>query len=222
MRGDASRDGRKSAAFTLIELAVILLVLAVLLFLLIPELKTAKRRALHTQCASNLKWVGLAYRTYLPSDSDRYPQAVDVKFGGSQEWIIAGEVFRHFAVMSNELISPKVLLCPADNKRQASASFGSCFSNTNISYLVGLDARDISPESFLSGDRNVVLNSKSPMPGMLILTPNPLTPISWSKDLHVSCGNVGLADGSVQWWDQEKLLKGVVNQAIATNRLVLP
>jgi competence protein ComGC len=222
MCGHVRGNARKSAAFTLIELAVILLVLVVLLFLLIPELRTAKKRALHTACIDNLKWIGLAYRTWSTDSGDSYPQVVDVKLGGSKEWIVAGQVSRHFATMSNGLSSPKVLLCPADNKRQAHSSFDPGLSNTNISYLVGLDAADVLPQSFLCGDRNMVLNSKTPMPGMLILTTNPSTPISWSKDLHVSCGNVGLGDGSVQWWDQERLLKGVVNQGIATNRLVFP
>jgi competence protein ComGC len=223
VREHIRNKARRSAGFTLIELAVILLVLVILLFLVIPELKTAKKRALHTTCIDNLKQIGLAYRTWPADSGDSYPQAVDVgKYGGSKEWILAGQVSRHFTTMSNELGSPKVLLCPADNERHASTSFDPGFSNTNISYFVGLDAADVEPFTFLSGDRNVVLNSKTPTPGMLILTTNPPTPISWSKDLHVSCGNVGLGDGSVQWWDQKKLLNGVVGQGIATNRIVLP
>jgi competence protein ComGC len=222
MRGHVRGNGWKSAAFTLIELAVILVVLVILLFLLIPELKTAKKRALHTACVDNLKMVGLAYRTWSTDSGDSYPQAVDVKLGGSKEWITAGQVSRHFTAMSYGLGSPKTLLCPADYQRRASASFSSGFSNTNISYFVGLDAEDTQPQTLLCGDRNLVLRSRTPTPGILILTTNPTPPVSWSKDLHVSCGNVGLGDGSVQWWDQKQLVAGVMNQGIATNRIALP
>jgi len=222
MHGYARGNGRKSAAFTLIELAVILLVLVILLFLLIPELKTAKKRALHTACLDNLKMVGLAYRTWPQSQSDHYPQAIEVKYGGSKEWVTGGQLCQHFSTMSYELRTPRILFCPADYQRRASDSFGPGFNNTNISYFVGLDAVDIHPETFLCGDRNLGIRSRTPTPGILVLTTNPPTPVSWSKELHVSCGNVGLGDGSVQWWDQKQLVAGVMNQGIATNRLALP
>lgn len=216
------QHGQTTAAFTLIEAAIVLLIVAIFLLLFIPGLKTAKRRALAENCRDNLKMIGLAYRTWSTGSSDSYPQAVEIKYGGSKEWVSAGQLFRHFSTMSNELITPKILLCPADYERRDSTSFSLGFSNTNISYFVSLDAADTEPQTFLSGDRNLVLRSKTPTPGILILTTNPPTPVCWSKDLHVSCGNIGLGDGSVQTWDRQQLVAGVINQGIATNRIVFP
>ena len=56
--------------------------------------------------------------------------------------------------MSNELATPKVLFCPADAGHHWATNFTTDFGNTNISYFVGLDAKDDCPMSILVGDDN--------------------------------------------------------------------
>ncbi len=66
--------------------------------------------------------------------------------------------------MSNELSTPKVLLCPSDasvrtvgqnfNAAAAGPNAGT-FTNGNVSYFVCGDASDAYPQLILAGDRNI-------------------------------------------------------------------
>ena len=57
------------------------------------------------------------------------------------EFNTGADTFRHFQVMSNELSTPKILVCPADT-RVAAANFVR-LKNQNVSYFVGLEASDV-------------------------------------------------------------------------------
>jgi hypothetical protein len=218
----STRLPAQRTAFTLIELAVLVFILALVGLLLIPGLLSAKRRGLRATCWENLKQVGLSYRTWSLDSTDRYPQGFDVTVGGSREWLFAGQLYLHFRTMSNELSTPKILVCPADKEKQPSDSFANGFSNSNVSYFASLDASEQFPQVILSGDRNLAVAGQAAAAGNLVLTTNPPVPLSWSKSIHHSCGIVGLADGSVHLLDLKGLPAAVLNQGIATNRLVLP
>jgi len=212
----------RSKAFTLIELALVIATLALLVLVVILGLAANKGKSLRLKCCDNLKQVGLSYRTWTMDSSDRYPQAVEVRYGGSKELLEAGQLSRHFTTMSNELSTPKVLVCPADREKEPAESFQWGFSITNISYFASQDAAEQYPQTILSGDRNLALAGKSVSSGMLVLTTNSLLPLSWTKTVHDSKGLFGLADGSVQLIDQQKLPAIVQNQDLETNRLVMP
>ena len=96
------------------------------------------------------------------------------------------------------------------------------FCPTNISCLASLDAQDTYPQSVLSGDRNLAVVGRAIAPGMLVLDTNSPTPLRWTRAIHGSCGNIGLADGSVEMLNQKRLAAAVLDQGMATNRLVLP
>ena len=90
---------------------------------------------------------------------------VPANAGGSLEYVqnayrLAGEfelTFHHFQVLATELITPKVLLCPADTRRPA-ATFA-VLKDQNLSYFVGVNSDYARPNSILSGDRNLGLLS---------------------------------------------------------------
>jgi prepilin-type processing-associated H-X9-DG protein len=138
--------------------------------------------------------------------------------GGTREYTTTGDVFRHFQVISNELSTPKVLVCPRDSRRSVS-DFGNAFSNSNLSYFIGIDAQDTSPQMFLSGDRNIT-NGTMPPNRVLELTTNHVS--GWTHDLHNGWGNVGLADGSVTQMRAARLREALSWTGAATNRLALP
>lgn len=62
-------------AFTLIELLVVIAVIAVLMSVLIPALKSAKDQARTIVCRANLKSYGLAGTLYMAENDQRFPNA---------------------------------------------------------------------------------------------------------------------------------------------------
>ncbi len=66
-----NRERRK--AFTLIELLVVIAIVAILASLTIPGLTRAREAARRSQCASNLRQIGLAVKSWLADHDDVFP-----------------------------------------------------------------------------------------------------------------------------------------------------
>ena len=213
--------GATQRAFTLTELLLIIVTVILIACFVIPGAARQQCRARARQCENNLKYVGLAFRTWPVGASDQFPAQIMTTAGGTMELIDTGQVFVHFRAMSNELGSPKILVCPRDSEKVPVTNFNTGFNDTNVSYFVATDAMDTYPQMFLSGDRNLAFNSKPLGPRLFKLTTN-YPPLSWTKSIHNSCGNILLADGSVQFTDSKALSLAAQNQGFPTNRLAIP
>ncbi len=198
--------------FTLVGLLVIVAVLAILAALLLPALAKAKQKAHSINCVNNLKQCGLAFRIWEGDNDDKLPMAVSTEKGGTKEFTTGADTFRHFQVMSNELSTPKILVCPNDTRTAANNFIR--LSNKNVSYFVGLEANDSNPQRFLTGDRNITGESE-PEQGILKLVPGQR--VSWTAEIHGNQGNVGLADGSVQQYSNSALSMALKNSGDVTN-----
>lgn len=79
----------------------------------LKAMEDAMDRATTIACVNNMKQIGLAARVWALDNADIYPT--------------------NFLCMSNELSTPKILVCPADTNRVVAANF-STYSDANSSY----------------------------------------------------------------------------------------
>jgi len=115
-----------------------------------------KPRKQAINCVNNLKQIGLAFRQWALDNSDRFPFNVATNEGGTWEWCaLDGEgfdasAFRQFQVLSNELNTPRILLCPKDKTRKPAKDFASLLP-VNVTYRVrsGTNVSDTHPRETL-------------------------------------------------------------------------
>jgi prepilin-type processing-associated H-X9-DG protein len=185
-------------------------------------------------------------RTWALDNGDQFPMKVPGLQGGASESV--GQrtsngkddhkgVNMMFGVMSNELSTPKVLICPSEYDSRGAASTYSYtvpnganatpFTNDlNVSYFVGVDAQDQYPQMFLTGDHNLGEGANPPTIefqqaktgnqrfNVSLGTNFPTattTLVGWLDNMHSKQGNVGLADGSVQGFSTTKLREALKN-----------
>jgi len=196
---------RRRGGFTLIELLVVIAIVAVLASLLLPVIAKAKTKALRVNCASNLRQVGVAFRGFSSDHNNLFPMQVPARSGGSLEAVQSGHTWRHYQVMSNLLVNPALLVCPADKLKFPTNWAG--LSNSNLSYFVSVDALADRSSHLLSGDRNIT-NHNPTAAGPGVLTTN--SQIGWTRDLHLDNGNILFADGHVETLDDERLQKAML------------
>ena len=214
-------SNQKNHAWTLIELLVVIAVLAIMFALIdFGPPPSAKRKAQRIQCVNNLKQIGLSYRIWAGDHDDKYPMEISVTNGGTMGLADDRNAWINFSVMSNELNTPRLLICPADTDRIAATNFTTDFNNSKISYFVGLDADQNNPQMLLSGDDNFSIGGVPVKSDLLELSTN--APISWTAARHKFVGNIGLADGSVQMVSNSGLTNLLHQTGLATNRLAIP
>lgn len=216
-----AKESRRQFAFTLIEVLIIIVTLAALWLLLFSGIPGAIKESRRKQCSNNLRQAGIALRGFgLDIDGSISPMTDELTKHLHLSPARLGEAYLYFLVRSNELNSPKELVCPADPTRKPAASFTAGFANTNVSYFVGIDAWETAPRTMFAGDPNFTVAGRQPASGLLEIRSN--TPVAWTTQRHKNQGNILFGDGSVQGSDSAKLRMALASTGFATNRLAMP
>ena len=131
-----------------------------------------------------------------------------------------------FLCASNELSTPQILFCPAeyDTTRQAATTFSGVapaggvpyINDLNCSYFLGVDAQETFPRMFLAGDHNIGGNANPPtivFSSFVSLGTNFIANLgpAFMNNMHSTEGNVGMADGSVEWFNRSELQAALKN-----------
>jgi len=188
-------------AMSLIELLCVMAIIAVLAALLLPALGQATARARRIQCIDHLHQIGVGFVGFANEHNGQFPMAVPASADGSLELAQGGSSlqgdfyfsYRHFQAASNELVTPRLLVCPADTRRPAT-SFAA-LSNANLSYFIGVNAAFARPTSILAGDRN--LTNAYAAPGTQVQFDRSYA-LRWTEGLHRFKGNLLFSDGHVE------------------------
>ena len=98
--------GERRAAFTLIEILVVLSIIAVLAAILFPVFSRARENARRASCQSNLKQISLGAQQYIQDYDERFPLG-----------LVAHNVMRYstsFDLLQPYLKNPQIGICPSD------------------------------------------------------------------------------------------------------------
>ena len=223
----------------MIETLVIVIVLCVLALMVLPKLVHPPRRSPKIKCVNNLKNVGLAFRTFATDNNDRFPMQIPVANGGTREFINDPTlIWMHYAALSNELSTPKVLLCPSDilgrveakgfNRNYRSQDSVPFSANANLSYFLGPDSSETNPNGILAGDRNITNADKAPFSygvarvGLLGTNHTDRAGAGWDHNVHEHAGNIALGDGSVHQVTTSRLRNALRSSGDPNNRIGVP
>lgn len=186
-------------AFTLMEILVVVVIIAVLTALLLPALGDARKQSGRIACGSNLRMVSLAFDAYRNDHSDIYPCADDPLYYAtdSQKWIWLWmgrgwrDVLGPWIAPGLSADNPNVVWCPSDITPRDN------FTNTSYSYSMAFYH---SPDQINEMTDATYMYGNTPgkvRPGRAISS----TQVTW-PDRKILAG---------EWFSNHKLITGNIN-----------
>lgn len=124
------KNNKLSRAFTLVELLVVISVIGLLMGILVPVLGKARGIANRTYCMANLHQIGIAMRSYLDGNNDKFPlcSAMPWEYSDSNSSDYVQPITK---VLGPILKEPKVFICKVD---KAAPPYHLRFGNSSYWY----------------------------------------------------------------------------------------
>lgn len=232
---------KRFAAFTLIELIVVVGVVSMLLLLLFSPHPHQRLRSQTATCIKNLKQVGIALSFYAVDHSELFPwqrfsiandtnSSPKVSADSQLPWQYVNRIFTH-PYGSDWSGVNKYLVCPSDKERKP-ASFPKerIKSNQGTSYFIGLNESNASEDVVALGDRNLSpgkgqpLYSSSNGKSVNIDANTTVWGTTKSNQFHGDYGSLLFTDGHVE---SIKALPAILTEALKAggtnaNRFLFP
>jgi prepilin-type processing-associated H-X9-DG protein len=230
-------------AFGRLELFFLIIALAALTLVTLPRPANARTRSQRMTCLDNLHQVGQGFQLWVFEHQDFYPWTLPVTGGGTRPTTGTkpGNVYRELSMLSNSLATPKVLVCPIDDRKalRTADNWGNTqnggflhpsYGNNATSYTIGLHADLSAPDSLVSSDRFLRVDITAA--GCSVGVNNAAGVISsggslvaWTNRLHGQIGNVLFADGRVDEVVNSKVQRAIIGPGDFDNftaHLLLP
>lgn len=207
-------------AFTRIELAAVIAALALLGTLALPLLAATRADSDRAGCFNNLRLLGRAI-TMWGDDRDSLPPWITyVSRGGTRpdSGAKAGNAWFEFTTLSNELVTPRLLACPADTGVKVAAEFsnhgtrgymGTGMRSLATSYFINMDNLGRSPLMVVVGDRNLrtvgITQCAQGVNNADFVNLSAPNLVLWTNAVHGWQGHTLRTDGSVTFTDTKTL-----------------
>src|SRR4051794_9298408 len=114
-----SKEKPRESAFSRLELLITLVALTALVLIALPRTVSARNSSQRMTCIDNLRRMGQAFQLWAFEHQDSVPWTLSISDGGTRPvgTTKPGNPYREFSVVSNELVAPKILVCPSDERR---------------------------------------------------------------------------------------------------------
>jgi hypothetical protein len=153
-------------------------------------------------------------RLWGDGNDGKFPWKVEKTDGGGKpDSTGTNRVNFQLSLAGNELVTPKVLLCPQDTRRTPASSFSTLLL-TNISYALCNEADEKRPRVVLATDRSMSGFDFTGLPDrincfVLSSSSTAAATAKWSKSAchGVNYGQMALGDGSVQSYTDTTLVQ---------------
>jgi len=210
MKTNFSPSQARETGLTRLDLVAVLAATGLIALLALPALAADRKGSQLAACFSNLRQLGQAYLTWGAKHKGQRPVRVPAP-EGTLQYLKTGNTWKEYLFLREELGSPRVLACPADEGAQAARGWFppsgeldfpsfSRLRDRAVSYFVGLDTHSGSPRAFLAGDRHMTTfglsGCSSGINNAQVIRPT--SPVQWTNAVHGLVGHILFNDGSVE------------------------